>query len=220
MAACAKCMLEKIRDLLFEHISWAVLVPWLAALYNRHTLTAPLRVIGLYFTVAVCTQSISFILWKLKINNLPVLHVYTVVEYLLLLWYFSIVLSDFLPRRVFVLLAVCFPLLSVADSLFVEKIYSFNTYSRSTEALILIFLAVCWFVKTVSVAEMAANMPLHYVTAGLLIYFAGSVVLFSFRDLISQLNRTFLMNVWSIHTLLLLIFYTLTTIALWKHRKR
>jgi hypothetical protein len=213
-------MLEHIRDIFFEYAPWAVFVPWLLALVRRAMDTPALKVLFYYLTAAVCTHLLSFFMWKLKKNNLPILHVYTVVEYLLLLRFYYLLLKDFLPDAVFFLLAAGFPAFSIIDSLWIENIHSFNTYSRSVEALIFIFLSVCWFVKTVSDADSRATLPLNYIAGGLLIYFAGSVVLFSFRDLISQFTRSFLMNVWSLHTLLLFILYIMITISLWKHSKK
>jgi hypothetical protein len=215
-------MFEQIRDIFFEYAPWVVFIPWLLALTKQRSYTPALKTIFAYLTVAVCTHLLSFAFWKLRKNNLPILHVYTVVEYLLLLRFYSLLLKGFFPGAVFIVLAVAFPLFSVADSLFIENIRSFNTYSRSVEALIFIFLSVCWFVKTVSdtATHSKASRPLNYITGGLLIYFAGSVVLFSFRDLISQLTHSFLMNVWSLHTLLLFILYSMITTGLWKHNKK
>jgi hypothetical protein len=215
-------MLEHIRDIFFEYAPWAVFIPWLLALIKLQGYPPALKAIFYYLTVAVCTHLLTFVLWKLKKNNLPVLHVYTVLEYLVLLRFYYLVLKDFIPVAVFYVLVVIFPLFSITDSLLIEKIYSFNTYSRSVEALIFIFLSVCWFVKTASgtVTNENTNRPLNYTAGGLLIYFAGSVVLFSFMDLIEELTHGFLMNVWSLHTLLLFLMYILITTGLWKHSRK
>jgi hypothetical protein len=215
-------MIEQLRDFIFEYAPWLIFLPWLLALSKQGRNTPAVRAIFHYLTAAVITHLLSFALWKLKKNNLPLLHVYTVVEFLLLLRFYFLLLQDFFPRLFFYILGFAFPLLSILDSLFVENIFSFNTYSRSVEALIFIFLSVSWFVKSVSrIGNNESDIrPLHFITSGFLIYFAGSVVLFSFRDIISQFTRRFLMNVWSIHTLLLVILYILISIGLWKHNKK
>jgi hypothetical protein len=215
-------MLEQIRDIFFEYAPWAIFVPWIIALVKLRGYSPALKTLFYYLTLAVGTNLLSFILWKMKKNNLPVLHVYTVVEYLVLLRFYYLILKGFLPGNFFLTLAVIFPLFSIADSLFIENIRSFNTYSRSIEALIFIFLSVCWYVKTVSDTESNnnTNRPFNYIAGGLLIHFAGSVVLFSFRDLISQLTRSFLMNVWSLHTLVQFVMYIFITIGLWKHNRK
>ncbi len=215
-------MLQQIRDAFFLYAPWGVFVPWLLALVKLKDYTPALKTIFWYLTLAICTNLLSFILWKMKTNNLPVLHVYTVLEYLVLLRFYYLILKGFMPDKLFLLLAVVFPLFSIADSIFIENIRSFNTYSRSVEALILIFLSVSWFVKTVSETEtgVSTNRPLNYIAGGLLIYFAGSVVFFSFMDLIEELTISFLMNVWSLHTLVLFIMYIFITLGLWKHSRK
>lgn len=123
---------------------------------------------------------------------------------------------------IFYLLATLFPLFCILDSLLIESIFSLNTYSRAVEALILIFLSVCWFVKTVpdTNTDIVVNRPFNYISGSFLIYFAGSVALFSFMDLIEEFTQKFKMNVWSIHSLLLLLLYILITIGLSKHNKK
>jgi hypothetical protein len=215
-------MFEQLRNLFFEYAPWLIFMPWLLALGKQSNYSPPLKTIFYYLTLAAVTHVLCFTLWKLKKNNLIVLHIYTVAEYLILLRYYHLLLRGYLHSAIFITLAFAFTFFSVADTLLIEDPLEANTYSRTVEALILIFLSVSWFVKSVS--EVNANIPnnrsLNYITGGLLIYFAGSVMLFSFVDNVNQLTRPFRMNVWSIHTLLLVILYILISIGLWKHNKK
>jgi hypothetical protein len=215
-------MFEQIRDFFFEYAPWLIFMPWLLALKNMSTYPPALKTIFHYLTIAVCTHLVSFTLWKMKIPNLYILHIYTLAEYLILLRYYFLLLKGFIPAYVFYFLAIAFPLFAITDSLVIETLHSFNTYSRSVEALVFIFLSVSWFVKAVSDTENneTNKQPLNYIAGGLLIYFAGSIILFSFLDMINEFVFRFMMNVWSIHTFLLVILYILITIGLWKHSKK
>jgi hypothetical protein len=215
-------MFEQFRSLFFEYAPWLILLPWLLALGKQSKYPPTLKTIFHYLTLAIVTQAVSFTLWKLKRNNLLILHIYTVAEYLVLLRFYYFLLKGYLHRNLFVVLAFAFPVFSISDTLLIEDPLEANTYSRTVEALIFIFLSVAWFVKSVSDigTDYEKNRPLNYITGGLLIYFAGSVMLFSFVDNVNQLIRPFRMNVWSLHTLLLVILYILITIGFWKHSKK
>ncbi len=172
-------------------------------------------------TASVFTQVLSYILWKQSKNNYPLLHIYTLVEYLVLLRFYYSILHSFLPKAVFVLLATMVPVFFVIDSFFLESIYLYNSYSRSIEALIFIFLAMSWYVKLVSEdpKEPALLVPVKFINSALFIYFSGSITLFSFANSISGRIAAFNLSIWTLHTLLAVSLYVLITLGLWKYRK-
>jgi hypothetical protein len=175
-----------------------------------------------YFVVSVVIQALSLFLWRRSINNLPLLHLYTPVEFLLLLAFFNRLPGRIVSNKLFWVLGMSFLVLSIADSLFFESIYSFNVYARSLEALILIALAIKWFVYAITPEETNSagynTASINYFVSGVFIYFAGAIVLFSFSNQVNRLGYSMALNVWSVHTFLLFLFYLLTTIALlrWK----
>lgn len=171
---------------------------------------------------AAATELLSYIMWKQRRNNLPLLHIYTIIEYLLLLKFYYSILKDFLPRALFIIIAVAPPLFFIADSLFIESIYNFNPYARSVESLIIIFLAMSWYLKLVSVdmKDLALERSLKFINSAFLIYFSGSVVLFSFSDPISRLVQNLRFSIWTVHTLLTVALYVLLALGLWKYQKQ
>ena len=213
--------MDSLRDIFFEYSPWILFLPLFLSLKNYRRYPAEFKTITYYLLVAATTQVISFALWKAKKNNLPVLHIYTTAEYLTLLVFYYFILKDFLSAILFYILAVIFPLFAIADSFFIENIHAFNKYSRSIEAVIFIFLAMCWFIKIVSKATSGGSSrnDIKYINSGFLIYFGGSIILFSFRNFITEMALNMRLNIWSIHTLLAVILYVLITIGLWKHQK-
>jgi hypothetical protein len=208
-------------DILFRYAPWTIVLPVALAVWQFRGHTPEMRVFFYYLLIAFATHLLSYLLWKLKVNNYPVMHVYTVAEYLVLLWFFQLLLNIFLHRQVFITLMIIFPAFSVINSIFIEPVHSFNSYSRSIEALIFIFLSVCWFVKTVSEEDSRppGNTAYYYIVSGLLVYFSGSLVLFSFGAYIETFTLRFRVNIWLLHTLLLTILYLLLTAGLWKQKK-
>jgi len=172
--------------------------------------------------LAAITQAISFAFWKQSVNNFPILHIYTIAEYFVLLWFYSVLLKNFIPHSVLVVLGIAFPAFSVVNSLYIESIYTFNTYGRSLEALIFIFLSISWFVKIVAEDEKVRQkgMAVNYINSGLLIYFAGSIAMFSYSSFVEQMSEAQRINVWTIHTVLAVQLYILIAVGLWKAKTR
>lgn len=212
-------MLATIKDFFFNYAPWLLLLPTLVALKSHKKQSEELKTILYYLILSVLTQTISFIFWKQSINNLPILHVFTLLEFLILLRFYSILLKGFFSNFFFIALGIFFILFSFIDSFLIENIFTFNTLGRSVEALIFISLSICWFIKIVSTDEnsiLPTYKGINYINGGFLIYFSGSIVLFSFSNFINQLARPLLMNIWTIHTLLAVILYLIITFGLWK----
>ncbi len=215
-------MLEQLRSIFFEYATLILLLPLLLAIVGVKQYPLHLKIIFYYLILASVTQAASFAFWKQRINNYPILHVYTIIEYLLLLWFYSVILSDFIPRGAFAVLAVAFPAFALIDSFYIEHIYTFNTYGRSLEALIFIFLSISWFVKIVAEDEKTRQLSraINYINSGFLIYFAGSIAMFSYSSYVEQMTVSHRINVWTIHTILAVQLYILIAVGLWKARTK
>lgn len=214
--------MEILRNLVFQYANAIVFLPlYLAATYKSN-LVRQQKTLLVYLVLSAFTQVISFTFWKLRINNLPILHIYTVLEYLVLIQFYRFLLKGVFTSVFFLILSALFPVFSIVNSLFFESIFTFNTMARSLEALILIFMAVNWFVKIVAEDENERERyrGINYINMGLLVYFSGSIVLFAFSNQISVLSQNFYMNIWTLHTLLTVQLYMLITIGLWKARAR
>ena len=212
-------MLQKI---IIEYATWIVFIPLLLAILYYKRFPDVLKNVSYYMIAAALTELLSYIMWKQRKNNLPLLHIYTIIEYLLLLKFYYSILKDFLPKTAFIILAVAPPLFFIFDSLFIENIYNFNPYARSVESLIIIFLAMSWYLKLVSsdMKDIALEKSLKFINAAFLIYFSGSIMLFSFSDPISRLVQNLRLSIWTVHTLLTVTLYVLLALGLWKYRKQ
>lgn len=215
-------MLETIRSLLFEYLNWIIFLPLFIALKYRQNYPREFKYILYYLILSVLTQAVSFILWKLRIRNYPVLHVYTLLEYVVLLRFYSSILKNSFNKTVMTFLLYGFLIFSIADSWLIESIHTFNTYSRTIEALILITLSIAWFMKIVAESgeEKARLKGVTYFVSGFLVYFSSSIILFSYSAYIDTLSAHARMNVWLIHTFLVVQLYILITIGLWKAKTR
>jgi hypothetical protein len=197
-------------------------VPLCLAAIGLKNYSRELKTLFYYLVLSAITQLVSFIFWKRSMNNFPILHVYTIAEYLLLLGFYSVILEGFISKYIFWVLAIVFPVFFILDSAFIEGIFTFNTYGRSLEALAFIFLSISWFVKIAAGDEKAlqTGKAINYISSGFLIYFAGSIAMFSYSSYVEQMTITQRINVWTIHTVLAVQLYILIAIGLWKAKTR
>jgi hypothetical protein len=212
--------MESIRNIIFQYANLAVLIPLVIWFRTPAPRSSEQKAILGFLVLSAITQLVSFIFWKLRENNLPILHVYTVLEFLVLLLFYFFLLGAAGHKRYFVLAAILFTAFAVVEAIFLDGIFAYNIYSRSVEALIIITLCLAWFIKVVSLDDKQREKykGASIINSGLLVYFAGAITLFAYSSLITNMTFNVRMNLWTMHTLLAFQLYILIAIGLWKMR--
>lgn len=199
-------------------VTW---LPIIVAIWLYRRITRSLKAILLYLCVAVVFNYAATISSHSN-NNLPLLHIYTVVEFLLVIRFYFIVLPGKRIKKVVIVLSILFSAWAIMNSLFVQHIYGFNSYSRATEALIMIVFGVLYIIHTAkddSNEEWSRN-PENWVNAGFLLYFSGALSQFAFSNIVSaHAPAVFKMAIWDIHATFVLVMYLLFTVAFLKCRR-
>lgn len=197
----------------------SILLPLSLATIKYNRLTIELKSISWFLFASAFSNIIGTILGFNNINNMPVMHVYTFVEFALLALFYKKLLNTQQSDKIINWLIPSFLVICVINVLYIQDLYTYNTYTKSIEALIILILAITYFVKVldkVEIEEKNVNV-ITYINSGLLIYFSGSFIWFVIFNLtIGNVGLGVIM--WSIHATLLLILYILIAIALWKHK--
>lgn len=215
-------MFEYLKQLVFEVAPYATLPAIVVGMAKFRHLPAPLRIIALHVLIAGAVDLTATILWHQKVNNLFLLHIYTIEECGLILWFYSYLLGDAISRKWFLYVFLGFLLLSVANSIFLQPLSRNNTYARSIEAVIIIACAVLYFYKMLSEAKLKApaRSPYFWINTGFLIYFSGSLVLFTLSNYIrGPQYRQLRLDIWTMHAFFAILLYVLIGIGLWKQKR-
>ena len=214
-------MFSEIRAIFFIYAPWIIILPVCLTLRNHKKYSPEIKTISYYMMLSTLALVTSFIYWKQKINNLHITHIFTLLEFLILIRFYSKLLMGFISKKTFILLTIFFTLFALIDSIFLESIFSFNTLGRSVEALIFISLSFCWFIKLLK-SEQNLNSPtskvISYIVGGFFIYFSGSIILFAFSNSINKMTYSLSLNIWSIHTILSVILYLTISLGLFKYQ--
>lgn len=155
-------------------------------------------------------------------NNLPLLHLYTLGEFVLLfLFYTHLIEKPVWLRRLQYPILLAISMLIVLNSAFVQDLYGFNTYAKTGVQLLLIGAAVLFFFNLAAQEEPEApSLPsLRLINSAILIYYSSSLVIFMFGNflLTAHSNEFYL---WVINASLNILFHILIFIALWNLKFR
>lgn len=192
----------------------SILIPLSVGSIKKVYQNLPLKIIFLYLVFAAIIEILARLLGTHQINNLPLLHFYTIVEFLFILRFFQLTFNDPLVSRFTGWLMVIFPIFCVFDLIFIQSAYQFNSYPRPISALIIIGLCLFYFFKHSESENQKpwVDAPLNWMVTGLLVYFGSSLFHFAFLNV---LNENVSENVYfifgTIHATLVMVMYLLFT---------
>jgi hypothetical protein len=204
-----------------DYVQYFLILPLLAGIYNFKYLKGESLAIFYYVLIAIFFEILSRTLMYLKFRNtLPMLHLYTVIEFsVFLLFYFSFFKLFYSQKDMKILLGF-FVLFSVQNAVFLQEIDTFNTYARGLESIIMIALSLLTFNKILVELDTRypTKQPVFWVNTGVLFYFSGNLVVFVLSNYISN-NNHLLLVAWGIHAILMTILNSFIAVGLWQTRR-
>jgi len=199
----------------------SILLPLFLGFYRFSVLERPGRILLWYLVVAAAVSlAARIIASELHLNNMPLLHIFTVIEfYLLLLFYRELLFTGKVPLF-FNLLPLLFLVACCLNAYYLQSIYTYNSYMRSLEALTIMLLAVNYFAKIAAQPNSKVTASQYFwFNAGLFLYFSGAFMLFIFANFIMALSRQNFDIIWNIHASFVLVMYILIAIGFIKCTK-
>lgn len=166
---------------------------------------------------------LAYLIWNLMVetivyflpdgtNNLPLLHLHTLIEFILFTWlYEALGLFGDWRRQLFYGYVIGIPILILSNSLFVQSIYSYNTFSRTFVLCILIAYAVGYFLQLHSNRQ---KRRAHDVMNGaILLFYAGSLFVFMFGNIL--MDNEYANSFWLFNLVLNILFQVLILLSIW-----
>jgi hypothetical protein len=197
-----------------------ILFPLSVAVLRYASIDMKLRIIFYYLLLSFFFNSVTTVLAESGQNNLPLFHLFTLLEGVLLLLFYRECLANYLRRNLFWFIMAGYLCFCLMNSLFIQHVFSFNTYSRFVEALMIISFSLYYLYTTLETKEPGQwyTDPLIMINIGLLVYFSSSLFLFLFSDVLLS-NRQINILAWVIHATLVMIMYILFGIGFFNYRK-
>ena len=188
-----------------------ILVPVATAVVHYRYLRPEAKVLLVYLLFDAVVSIASSALAYHHVSNMPLYHFATMVDTVLLLYFFSMVFAGKHWARYLTVAMYLFPLLAVCNLLFVQPLFSFNSYMLSLKAMLLIGLCfLYWWQYEPEAGKAWKQVALHWIVSGLLLYFSSAFILFTFSDfIISVSSRTVSIVLWNIHAGLSVLMFLL-----------
>ncbi|MFL9484899.1 hypothetical protein ACI6Q2_19095 [Chitinophagaceae bacterium LWZ2-11] len=193
-----------------------VLFPIIAAFFKYQVIKKEFKIFFYYLVLTALINGVSIYLAKRHIANLPLLHANTIIEAIILLYFFKLVFQGKAITKWIIGLMIAFPVFCCINFIFFQSIHSFNTYSRPIEAVMFIVLCMMyyWYQDENEQTVSWANNPLNWLISGLLLYFASEFLLFiSSNYLLTHFSIRVNEIIWNIHASFLIIMYILFAIG-------
>lgn len=182
------------------------------AIFNRKRLPGAFKMLGLYLGWNLFIELITFIPVR-GTNNLPLLHLYTLVEFVLFtLLYKRMELFKSWINSTFWIYLISISILIILNSIFIQSIFAYNSYAKALVQVLLIVYAVGYMfkLKEPGVESGALNL----MNAAILLFYSGSLFVFMFGNILESEQYGALF--WDLNVLLNLLFQVLMLISLWK----
>ena len=180
-----------------------------------HELSAPFQRL-FYFLILNLVIEISARLFPYAgLNNLPLLHFYTLGEFILLSFFYkSLIVKPAFFQRYFWQIVAIGSVLIICNSLFVQSIYGFNTIAKSGVQICLIGYAVIFFYNLMEDSQYSKVKGIRLINSAVIIYYSGSLFIFMFSP-ISFGNEDLYVIFWVFNSLLYIGFHLLIFAGLW-----
>jgi hypothetical protein len=152
----------------------------------------------------------------LHLRNLPLLHVFSAVQFTLLWLIFAKRLIPPFSKRFFGGILAAFWIFAIVCAIWIDGIYNFNAHARSFGAILIIIFCLSYFYQRLlklDLENLEAD-PLFWVATGSLIYFSGSLILFIISNYILP-NKAMSFSMWGVHGIFNTFNNLFFMIALW-----
>ncbi|SNC67283.1 hypothetical protein SAMN06265337_1898 [Hymenobacter gelipurpurascens] len=168
----------------------SMLIPTGMAWSRRAYLTGGLRPLAIlpgFLFASYWLMQLGIYLWH---YNIAIAHLNTVVESLILIQVYHDNAKKLKQRQVIRWLMFAFACFALADSFFIEGFDQINSYTNLFESILVSVLILAYFEESVFIhhKDNLFKIPLFIASIGVLLYLAGTVMLYLFSEYLIKIN--------------------------------
>ncbi len=165
------------------------------------------KVLFYFLLLSALINTTAILIRPYKVNNLPLLHLFTIVEAVFILSYFKQIFVEPKIKQILSWLVFIFPILCILNFSFLQSIYTFNTYTRPLEAILITFFCMLYLYRSKFSEDWLKN-PINWINGGILIYFPAAFIIFILSNYLTKSSNSSMNTmVWNIHAALVLFMY-------------
>lgn len=185
----------------------SILIPIFILIFKFKIAKTEFRLLFYYLIISGLINTTALILTRYHVSNLPLLHLYTIVEAVFILSYLRQIFEDAKIKKILLFIIFIFPIVCILNFSFLQSIYTFNTYTRPLEAILITFFCILYLYRS-GFSENWLNNPINWINMGILIYFPAACIIFILSNyFIASSNAVLKTMVWNVHAALVLLMY-------------
>lgn len=208
-----------LTNLLTSYSYVPVILLALYALKVYKGLESDLKKFSWFIFLSAVVEITALTLWNLKTNNLPILHLYVIVGFICITWFYSDVLAPLSMKKTIRVITILFTAFALVNAFFIQGVYHFGSYSLVTESILIVILAGYTLIQLYQHQTMISQpsaISLKWINLGLLVYYTTYLLQFFVSILAPSTNsKEFFLYV----TISSLVMYSLIFVGLWKRPK-
>lgn len=183
------------------------------AFFHWKSLPQSFKYLAYYLAWNLFIEVLSRVFIECEINNLPLLHIYTLLEFVFFSFLYREmgIFEKWTSRNFWIFLGVVMSLV-VLNSAFLQSIWAYNSYAKSLVQLSLIGYGVAYIFLLREKNPMTS--ALNLMNAAILVYYSGSLFVFMFANVL--LSNPYRSLFWEANVYLNFIFQILIFMSLWK----
>jgi hypothetical protein len=176
------------------------ILPIVAGAVRRRLLRPEMLVLFVYVVFSFAVELFTLYLAFNSINNLWVLHIYALIEFILMVIIFSR-FEEMMPYRKFVPMYIAlYSTIWIVSKIFFESFDEFDQYSSPSANILLIIIALrALYLSAQAVEPTIWRTSFFWFSVAVLLKFAGDFTLYLFGDWFIGLGLADGMAVWSLH---------------------
>lgn len=195
----------------------SILLPLFIGTIKYRKLSGASKLTYWYLIISALFTSMSLLISRYyHKNSMPVTHLFTLVELSFIIFIYKSLLHAGKKNNFYILLITAFTAICILNAIFFQSIYTYNSYTKSIEAIICILFAMKYFAAITSgiISEKTFTNDGFYFNTGFFLYFSGAFMLFVFSNfIITNLSLSNFLIIWTIHAALVLLMYLFFTLG-------
>jgi hypothetical protein len=207
--------------ILASHIGSAILLAnVLLFVIRRRKMPLAVQRLGWFLLLSLATEIAAQALFSLKINNLFLLHLYTLLEWLAWSYFYYYLFRHHVRfRKLIPYVSLTWAVLILLNSLFLEPLSGFNANAKTLVQLSLIAFAIYYFFTAFGKIDLDKAVPrsLTFINFATILYYSGSLFIFMVPKFLQSLGiaSAQINGLWAVNALLLVVFHSLIFTSLW-----
>lgn len=193
----------------------SIIIPLCIGLFNvRYFRRYDWNIFIYLFMSGIINLVVSILAYN-KINNMPLFHIYTMLEFVCIILFFIALYNNRTYRIVAAIVVILFLFLAIINSIIVQSLFIFNTHSRSLEALIIICYCIYYYYTQIKKEELVLYTAKNLYVTGFFIYFCSAFIIFMMSNITLGISKELNWILWNIHAFMVLIMYVFISIGLY-----